>query len=104
MGERALREPVLGARAGAVFGTPAADQRLHADVPNQTAVLAVVAQHHVRAAPGPAPFAPHRRHRFEQGDQLGDAVAVAASRGGRERDAGGVGDQVTLAQRPRRSA
>jgi hypothetical protein len=32
--------------------------------------------------------------------QLGDVVAVAAGQGGGERDAGGVGDQVTFAARP----
>jgi hypothetical protein len=63
-------------------------------------VVAAVAQHHVRAAPGPASLAPHRRYRLKQWDQLGDVVAVAAGQGGGERDAGGVGDQVMFAARP----
>ncbi|GGR10569.1 hypothetical protein GCM10010219_14080 [Streptomyces netropsis] len=55
-------------------------------------VIAAVAQRRVRAAPGPASLAPHRRHSFEQRDGPGDIVAVAAGQGGGERDASGVGE------------
>jgi hypothetical protein len=72
----------VGAESGAVLGAPAGDDRLHAETQDQAAVLVVVvaavAQHHVRAAPGPASLAPHRRYRLKQWDQLGDVVAVAA--------------------------
>lgn len=65
-------DPALGAQTGAVLGAPAVDQRLHTEIPDRAAVLvmvvAAVAQHHVRAAPGPTALAPHRRHRFEQRD------------------------------------
>jgi hypothetical protein len=37
-------------------------------------VVAAVAQHHVRAAPGPAAFAPDGWHGLGQGDQLGDVA------------------------------
>jgi hypothetical protein len=104
VGERAFHDPALGAESGAVLGAPAGEDRLHAEIPDQAAVLvlvvAVVAQHHVRAAPGPASLAPHRRYRLKQWDQPGMSPEVAAGQGGGERDAGGVGDQVMVATRP----
>ena len=103
MGERALYDPALSAQAGAVLGTTASDHRLHPELPDQAAVLVVVVtpitQHHVRAAPGPGAFTPHRRHGLQQRDELGDVVAIAAGQGGGERDAGRIGDQVVLAAR-----
>jgi hypothetical protein len=63
-------------------------------------VVAAVTEHDVRAAPGPAALAPHRWNGFEQRNELGDVVAIAAGQGDGERDAGGVGDQVVLAARP----
>lgn len=75
VGERAFGDPSLGAPGGAVLGAAAGDQRLHAEVPDRTAVLAVVvaaiAQHHVRAAPGPAVLATHGRYGLEEWKQLG---------------------------------
>lgn len=58
-----------------------------------------VAQDHVRAAPGPAPLASHRRYRLKQWDQLRDVVAVAAGQGRGQRDAVGIGDQMMFAAR-----
>ncbi len=99
--ERASLDTALSARTGAVLGTAVVDQRLHTEIRDRTAVLVVivaaVAQHHVPPAPGPAAPAPHRRHRFEQRDELGDIVAVATGQGGGQRRSGGVGDQVVLA-------
>lgn len=95
MGERALHDPALRTRAGAVRDPSTDDQRLHTEVTDEAAVLVVViatvAPHHIGAAPGPASFAAHRRHGLEQWDQLGDAVAVAAGQGDGERHTGGVG-------------
>lgn len=51
------------------FGASVGDHRFHSEIPGQTAVLVVVvatvAQHDVRAAPGPASLAPHRWYRLE---------------------------------------
>lgn len=50
--ERTLHDPALSAELGTVLGAAPGDQRLHAEVPNQPAVLVVVVaavtQHHVR--------------------------------------------------------
>lgn len=84
-----------------MLGATPSDQRLHAEIPDEAAVLVVVVaavtQHHVRAAPGPAALVPHRRYGLRQRDQLGDVVAVTAGQGDGERYAGGIGDQVVFA-------
>lgn len=102
--ECTLDDPALGSESGAVFGAAAGDQRLHAKGPNHMAVLVVVvaavSKDHVRAAPGPAALASHRRHGLEERDQLSDIVAVATGQGGSKRDAGGVSDQMMLTARP----
>jgi len=49
----------------------------------------------VRAAPGLAPLASHRRHSLQKRDELGDVVAVTAGQGNGEWDAGGIGDQTS---------
>lgn len=104
VGERALHDPALGAESGAVLHAAAGDQRFHAEVPDQAAVLVVVVtavtEHDVGAAPGLAALAPNGRYCLEQWNELGDVIAVAAGQGDGERDAGGVGDQVVLAARP----
>lgn len=101
VGEGALYDPALGAQTGAVLGTAPGDHGLHAEVRDEAAVLVVVVaavtQHHVRAAPGPAALAPHRRHGLQQRDQLGDVVAVTTGQGDGERDACGIGDQMVFA-------
>src|SRR5881275_3269367 len=55
VGERPLHNPALGTQAGTMLGAPACDDWLHAEVPDEPAVLVVVvaavAEHHVRAAP-----------------------------------------------------
>lgn len=57
VGECSLHDPALRAQARAVLGAPAGDQRLHAEIPDEAAVLVVVvaavAQHHVRRRPLP---------------------------------------------------
>lgn len=107
VGERALYNPALLAQAGAVLGAAAGDQWLHAEVPDETAVLVVVVaaitQPHVGAATGPAALAPHRWHGLQEWDELGDVVAVAAGQGGGKRNAGGIGDQVVFAAGSARS-
>ncbi len=104
MGERALDHPPLSPQTGTVRGAAAGDQRLHAEIPDQAAVLVVVVaavtEHDVRTAPGPAALATHGRYGLEQWNELGDVVAVPAGQGGGKRDAGGIGDQMMLAARP----
>lgn len=104
MGEGALDTPALGAESRAVCGAASSDQWLHADRADEAAVfvvvVAAVTDHEVGATPGPAALAPDRWHCLEQWDELGDVVAVAASQGDSERDAGGIGDRVMLAARP----
>lgn len=104
VGERALDNPALSAQSGAVFGAPPGDQRPHAELPHQAAVLVVVipavGKNDVRSAPWSAALSPHGWHGFEERDELGDVVAIAASQRDGERDTDGVGDQVVLAARP----
>lgn len=104
VGECTLHDPALGAQPGAVLGATSCDHRLHTKGPDEAAVLVVVVaavtEHDVWAAPGTAGLAPHRWNGFEQRNELGDVVAIAAGEGDGERDAGGVGDQVVLAARP----
>lgn len=104
VGEGALDNPALGAESGAVFCAASSDQRLHAERADETAVLVVVVaavtEHDIRAAPRSPALTPHGRHCLEQGNELGDVVAVTAGQGNGERDAGGVRDQVVLAARP----
>ena len=95
VGEGAFRDPALGAhQTGAVSGAAAGNPWLHAEVPDQAAVLVVVVaavrEDHVRATPRPAVLAPHGRYRLKQRDQLDDVVAVAAGQGGGERNRGGA--------------
>jgi hypothetical protein len=102
--EGALDDPSLRAQAGAVFGVAACDQWPDAEFAYQSPVLVVVVsavrEDHVRASAGPAALAPHRRHGFQQRDELGDVVAVATGESDSERDPGPVGDQVVLAACP----
>jgi hypothetical protein len=39
VGERAFHDPALDAKSGAVLGAPAGDDRPHAEIPDQAAVL-----------------------------------------------------------------
>lgn len=69
MGERALH-PALGAQTGAVLGASAGYDRLHAEVPDEPAVLVVVVtavpKYDVRAAARSAALAAHGRYRLKQ--------------------------------------
>lgn len=74
VGEGAPDDPRLGAQSGAMLGAASCDLGLRTEVPDWAAVLVVVVvaigENEVRAAPGEAPLAPYRRHRFEQGNEL----------------------------------
>jgi hypothetical protein len=94
-GERALHDPSDRAQPRAMRCTAAADHWAHPPLAQQSPILvmviAPVAQHRVGLAPRRARLAAYRRDGVQQGDELGDVVAVAASDRDRQRDAIAVG-------------
>lgn len=99
-GEGALDDPPGAAQAGAMRGATPGDDRLDTALPQQAAVLdVVVAAVGIRPL-GPVPWSAAQptqtRYRVEQGQQLGDVMAVAAGQGGSQRGATGIDDQVAL--------
>jgi hypothetical protein len=97
-GERALNDPAQLAQARAVLGAAAGDDGLDPAALELAAVLVVViaavGDHAVGAKPGAADLAAHRADAVDQGQQLGDVVAVAAGQADGQRDAGRVDEQV----------
>ncbi|RAJ69465.1 hypothetical protein K377_08041 [Streptomyces sp. PsTaAH-137] len=65
VGKRALDDPASGSQSRAVFCSPARDQRLDSEIPDQATVFAVVVvvaavgEDDVRATPGPASLPSH---------------------------------------------
>ena len=59
-------------------------------------VAAAVGEQLPRPPPRSRSPSPDRRHRLDRRDELGDVVAVAAGQRHRQRNAGGVDDQVVL--------
>ncbi len=100
-GEAALDDPALSAQAGAVRDAAAGDPWSDAAGAELAAVdvvvVAAVGQQLPRSAAGPADPSADRRDRVDQGQQLGDVVAVAAGDADGQRQAAGVADQVVLA-------
>ncbi len=100
-GERALDDPAVAAEAGTVFDLAASDQRLHATLPDEPAVLivvvAAVGNQRRRATAWPADFSAHWRHSVEELKQLRDVVAVAARERPGKRDPAGVYEEMVLA-------
>ncbi len=78
------------------------DDRFDPACPEQATVLVVViatiGEHDVGLLAGPAPLARYGSgvQLIEQRQELGDVVAVAATQRERERDPGGVDQQVVL--------
>ena len=99
-GEASLHDPALGAQSRAVVLTAAGDQGLDAAGPELAAVLVVViapvGEQPIGALAGAADLAGDRHHAVDQGQQLGDVVAVAARQCDRQRQPAGVGQQVVL--------
>jgi hypothetical protein len=99
-GEGAFDDPADTAESGAVFGLAASDLGFDPAGAELATVFVVV----VAAVGGeplgpsawPADFAAYRRDALDQGDQLGDVVAVAVGQGPGERDPGRVYEQVML--------
>lgn len=98
--EGALDDPAQGAESGAVLGLAAGDHRCDAERAHEPAmlvvVIAAVTDDPVGTAARPTDEPRDRRHAFEQRDQLGDVVAVAAGERVGERDPGRVDEQVVL--------
>jgi hypothetical protein len=102
-GEGALDHPAPAAEAGAVLGAAAGDVRLDAPRPQLAAVfvvvVAAVGDHVVGALARSAALAGDRADAVDEGQQLGDVVAVGAGVGGQQRHPGGVDDQMVLGAR-----
>lgn len=100
--EAAFDDPALAAEVGAVLGAALGDDGFDPARPEQPAVLVVViaaiGEEAVGLAPRAAWLAGNRPgvQQFEQRDQLRDVVAIAAGQRDRERDPGGVDEQVVL--------
>ncbi|AIV32124.1 hypothetical protein NI25_00060 [Streptomyces sp. CCM_MD2014] len=103
-GDRALDDVAEDAQAGAVWLAPSGDHGPDAALPELAAVdvvvVAAVGQQSVRPPAGPADPARDGRDLVEEGQQLGDVIAVAAGQRYRERDALTIDDEVVLAARP----
>ena len=99
-GEGALDDPADTAEAGAVFGLAAGDPGLDAAgaelPPVLVVVVAAVGGDPVGSAARSADASAHRWDAFNERDQLGDVVAVAAGERPGERDPGRVDEQVML--------
>lgn len=101
---RALDSPAMAFKAGAGRYSTAGDDRFDALRPDQPAVLVVVIAAVAEQDVGPSTGSSHesrdRRDLGEQGQQLGNDIAVSAGQGHRERDALPVDEDVVLAARP----
>lgn len=99
-GEAALHHPALSAQARAVVLTAPGDQGLDAPSPELATVLVVViapvGEESIGALAGTTDLARARRDAVDQGQELGDVVAIAAGQGNRQRQPAGVGQQVML--------
>jgi hypothetical protein len=102
-GDCALDDVAEDAQAGAVWLASFRDHGAPA-LPEQAAVLvmvvAAVGQQRVGPSARSADQAGDRRDLVEQGQELGDIVAISAGQRYRERDALPVDDDVVLAARP----
>ena len=98
--EGALDDPAVAAKAGAVLGLSARDQRLDAaladEAPVFVVVVAAVGDHRVGSTPRSATQTRDRRDRVEQRDQLGDVVAVAARDREGERDPRRIDEEMVF--------
>jgi hypothetical protein len=99
-GEAALHDPALGAEPRAVLFAAPGDQGLDASGPELATVLvmviAPVGEQPVGAVARATDLAGDRHYAIEQGQELGDVVAVPACESDRQRQAAGVGQQVVL--------
>ncbi len=103
-GDGALDHPPVGAQAGAMHGSASGDggdDAAGADlVAVDVVVVAAVGEQRVGSASRVSDAAAHGRDGVEQGQELGDVVAVAAGQQDSERSAVTVGDHVVLRPGP----
>ena len=103
-GDRPLDHPPEGGQAGAVRLAPLGDRGPDAALAQEPAVLVVVVaavgEEHVGSSARPADDSRDRWDLVQQGQELGDVVAVSAGQRHGERDALAVGEDVVLAARP----
>ena len=99
-GEGALDDPADATEAGAVFALATGDLGFDPSgaefPPVLVMVVAAVGGDPVGSTAGSADFAAYRWDAFDERDQLGDVVAVAASDGPGKRDPGRVYEKVML--------
>ena len=102
-GDRSLDHPPVDAESGAVGLATAGDAWADALGSYRFAVLVVVVgavgEQFVGASAWSAPTAAHRRDLLDQGQQLGDIVAVAAGQRRAQRDTRALGQDVVLRAR-----
>ena len=99
-GEGALDDPAVPTKPRTVPGTSPGDLGDDAAIaqlaPVLVVVVATVGAETIGAPAWASDLAAHRRYPVDQGDQLGDVMAVAARDRPRERDPGGVDEEVVL--------
>ena len=99
-GEAALHHPAMPAQPGTMGDASTGDARSDPAGAQQPPVLVViiatVREQFPRLAAGPTTQPADRRNRVDQGQQLGDVVAVAAGEADLQRDAVRLNDQVVL--------
>ena len=99
-GEGALDDPADTAQAGPVLGLAAGDLGLDAAgaqlAPVLVVVVAAIGAEALGSAAGSTDLAAHRRDPFDERDQLGDVVSVAAGDRPGERDPGRVYEKMML--------
>ena len=100
-GRCALHDPPPPAQAtpmlGAAHGQQGHDVTRAQAVPNGRGVIATIADHADRPAPGSAAFALQRRNRIDQREGFLRVVAIGTGQSDRERDALCITDQMPFA-------
>ncbi len=102
-GDCPLDNPAEGAQTGTVWLATLGDRGPGAALAQEPSVLVVVVaavgEEHVGPSARPADDSGHCRDLVQQGQQLGDVVAVSAGQRHRERDPLAVGEDVVFAAR-----
>ena len=103
-GEGALDDPADATEAGAVFGLATGDLGLDPSgaelAPVLVVVVAAIGDDAVGTAPRPTDASTHGWDSIQEGEQLGDVVAVAAGERPGKRQAAAVYEEMLLAAAP----